>query len=202
MLDNSFDYIAQELLKQKRTMDALQAENRDLRRQLGELRTGRGIFIEIAGRRFPLNGDTIVSQPIVTSNPTAQIVSQPIVTSNPTAQLELSALAITPPPLTPATTPALEVEILDTTEEEQITSELVAEVATAEVAPVQQQPEELTFLEEIMLDEFAAASTNHLATWSEPVKIQEPAKKQEPEVIDEDQKAALRRELMGSFLLE
>lgn len=188
MLDNSFDYIAQELLKQKRTMDALQAENRDLRRQLGELRTGRGIFIEIAGRRFPLNGDTIVSQPIVTSNPTAQ--------------LELSALAITPPPLTPATTPALEVEILDTTEEEQITSELVAEVATAEVAPVQQQPEELTFLEEIMLDEFAAASTNHLATWSEPVKIQEPAKKQEPEVIDEDQKAALRRELMGSFLLE
>ena len=33
MSDNSFDYIAQELLKQKRAMDALQAENRELRRR-------------------------------------------------------------------------------------------------------------------------------------------------------------------------
>jgi len=60
----------------------------------------------------------------------------------------------------------------------------------------EEQQKAPTFLEEIMIDEFAASSTASMAVWKGP------AKKQQQEQIDEEQKAALRRELMGSFLLE
>jgi len=53
---------------------------------------------------------------------------------------------------------------------------------------------EATFLEEIMYDEFANQMTSPMSVWTGPVK--------KPETPDEAQKAALRRELMGSFLLE
>jgi hypothetical protein len=72
--------------------------------------------------------------------------------------------------------------------------------STAEVEDIEEETEENlpvtpTFLEEIMLDEFTVATTNNpMATWNGPIKKQEQ--------INEDQKAALRRELMGSFLLE
>src|SRR2546421_12960432 len=59
MSSNSFDLITQELLRQRRTMEILQAENRELRQQLTDLRTGRGVFIEINGRRFALNASFI-----------------------------------------------------------------------------------------------------------------------------------------------
>jgi hypothetical protein len=39
-------------------MDQLEAENRELRRLLADLRTGRGIFVEIAGRRFSLRDNS------------------------------------------------------------------------------------------------------------------------------------------------
>lgn len=51
---NYFDQIAQELVKHKRLMDQLEAENRELRQHLADLRAGRGIFVEIAGSRFAL----------------------------------------------------------------------------------------------------------------------------------------------------
>lgn len=49
-----FSQIAQAILKQKQRMEQLEAENRELRRYIDDLRTGRGIFVEISGRRFPL----------------------------------------------------------------------------------------------------------------------------------------------------
>jgi cell division protein FtsB len=49
-----FDQIAQEIFKQKRLMDQLEAENRELRQQLADLRAGRGIFVDISGSRFAL----------------------------------------------------------------------------------------------------------------------------------------------------
>ena len=49
-----FDQLAQELFKQKQIMDHLEAENRELRKLLANLRAGRGIFVEIAGSRFSL----------------------------------------------------------------------------------------------------------------------------------------------------
>lgn len=49
-----FEGIAQMLLEQKKLMDALEAENRDLRRQLEELRRGAGISVVIEGKTIPL----------------------------------------------------------------------------------------------------------------------------------------------------
>jgi len=54
MEGNNFEQIAQELIKQKQRMDQLEAENRELRQRLADLRAGRGIFVDIAGSRFAL----------------------------------------------------------------------------------------------------------------------------------------------------
>ena len=51
---NHFEHIAQELVKQKQLMDQLEAENRELRQRLADLRAGRGICVDIAGSRFAL----------------------------------------------------------------------------------------------------------------------------------------------------
>jgi hypothetical protein len=53
-----FDQLVRELFKQKQLMDQLEAENRELRGLLADLRTGRGIFVEIAGRRFSLRDNS------------------------------------------------------------------------------------------------------------------------------------------------
>ena len=54
MEGNIFEQIAHELVKQKHLMDQLEAENRELRQRLADLRAGRGIFVDIAGSRFAL----------------------------------------------------------------------------------------------------------------------------------------------------
>ncbi len=59
----------------------------------------------------------------------------------------------------------------------------------------QQTASRTSFLEELLVDEFTAAATSPMHAW-----INSSEKKLPP--IDEDEKAALRRELSGSFLLE
>jgi len=49
-----FEGIAQMLLEQKKLMDALEAENRELRRQLADLRRGVGIAVVIEGKTIQL----------------------------------------------------------------------------------------------------------------------------------------------------
>ena len=49
-----FEGIAQMLLEQKKLMDALEAENRELRRQLEDLRRGVGITVVIEGKTIAL----------------------------------------------------------------------------------------------------------------------------------------------------
>src|SRR5262245_27798873 len=49
-----FEQIAEKLLEQKKLMDALEAENRELRRQLAELRRGVGIAVVIEGKTVQL----------------------------------------------------------------------------------------------------------------------------------------------------
>jgi cell division protein FtsB len=53
-MNDTFDQLAQEIYRQKQTMDALRAENEELHRQIDELRDGRGIYIVIGGQRYPL----------------------------------------------------------------------------------------------------------------------------------------------------
>ena len=53
-----FEGIAQMLLEQKKLMDALEAENRELRRQLSDLRRGIGIAVVIEGKTIQLASDS------------------------------------------------------------------------------------------------------------------------------------------------
>lgn len=52
-----FEGIAQMLLEQKKLMDALEAENRELRRQLADLRRGVGIAVVVDGKTIQLAYD-------------------------------------------------------------------------------------------------------------------------------------------------
>lgn len=52
-----FEGIAQMLLEQKKLMDALEAENRELRRQLTDLRRGVGVAVVIEGKTIQLAVD-------------------------------------------------------------------------------------------------------------------------------------------------
>lgn len=163
MSGNYFNQILQEIASMTRRMDELEAENRSLHIQLAQLRAGTGVVIEICGQRFSLAGNT----PAVTKE---------------TTKLPAESIGHVPEtePLL-SETPTREMASIAPAHEEQ--TEALAE----------QKEATSTFLEEIMVDEFAAAS-QPLAVWDGPVTPQKP--------IDEEQKATLRRELMGSFLLE
>jgi hypothetical protein len=52
-----FEGIAQMLLEQKKLMDALESENRELRRQLADLKRGVGIAVIIEGKTVQLATD-------------------------------------------------------------------------------------------------------------------------------------------------
>ena len=73
-----FEGIAQMLLEQKKLMDALEAENRELRRQLADLRRGVGIALVIEGKTIQLASDQGLSGPA--SNPQAQAALQSLQT--------------------------------------------------------------------------------------------------------------------------
>lgn len=170
---SSFDLITQELLNQQHIMEELEAENRKLRQQLSDLRAGQGIFLEINGTRIAL--DTLQAAPNTPS------VDDPIETQE-AAQPEKAPTAS-----------------MDVPAEDQAEAEVVQPVArrpqiTTPLQKENKEPEQPTFLEEIMLDEFASALTSPQAVLKQP--------KQKSEQSEEEQKANLRRELMGSFLLE
>jgi hypothetical protein len=57
-----FEKIAQMLLEQKRIMEILEAENRELRRQLDALQNGSGITVVVNGNTFQLAGVQKVDQ--------------------------------------------------------------------------------------------------------------------------------------------
>ena len=54
MESDHFDQLVQEIFQQKHLMDRLEAENRELRKLLTDLRAGRGISVVISGNRFSL----------------------------------------------------------------------------------------------------------------------------------------------------
>ena len=224
MSNNFFDSIEQEITLLQEYKTALKAENEDLRRQLTSLRNGQNILIDIQGQRFSFSysADTSVNTPIpvhtsipahtpipaalseqlsipaATQKSNKQTTILPIETTastyNSTIAAQITSTYNTTPSIkftpAPVTTP-----LVETASEYNTTpsAESVAEVREAEPEK-KNTPPQPTFLEEIMLDEFAAAATNPTAVWTGPIK--------KLEKINEDQKAALRRELMGSFLLE
>ena len=52
--ENGFELIMSAVLEQKQIWEKLQAENRELRQQLVDLRAGRGICVEILNQHFEL----------------------------------------------------------------------------------------------------------------------------------------------------
>lgn len=68
-----FEGIAQMLLEQKKLMDAIEAENRELRRQIADLRRGIGIAVVIEGKTIQLANEQGGS---ASTNPQAQAALQ------------------------------------------------------------------------------------------------------------------------------
>jgi cell division protein FtsB len=54
MESERFGQLGQEIFKQKQLMDRLEAENRELRRLIADLRAGRGVSVVISGNHFAL----------------------------------------------------------------------------------------------------------------------------------------------------
>ena len=186
---SSFELIMQEVLNQKQRMDDLLAENRELCRQLADLREGHGIFLEVEGKRFAL------TNAISADTSHVQVV--------PTPRTQDTPATVEPTPATPVVLPvpvATSGEVVigtipetpyPSTDEFAPIGQFSDEIEDEEETPIQHS----TFLEEMLVDEFASAATSPMAVWRGP-------ETKKPEVIDEERKAALRKELIGSFLLE
>lgn len=168
----AFEQIAQEILKMKERLEEMLAENEELRRQINDLREGRGIFVDIAGKRFALTVE-MPDAPASSAAPTEIIL--PTAEEQDVPEMPTLAFVELPP---------IEIEAAEEPQFEQ------AEENEATAAP--------TFLEEMLVSEFAEAATNASAIWSDPDTTKQPSVR----AIDEDQKAALRKALIGSFLLE
>jgi hypothetical protein len=109
-----FESIAEMLLQQKKLMDALEAENRELRRQLAELRRGVGIAIVIEGKTIQLANGAVdptfqSSLPGLSQSPAAAQISQ---LNNQISQLNLGVPPASYPGITPQPTPVPGMPIL------------------------------------------------------------------------------------------
>jgi hypothetical protein len=212
MSDSNFDLILQELLHQQEIMETLEAENRELRRQLADLREGRGIFIEIDGVRFALSCEagTLPAESLPTAQMAAVISGQEETAVFAAQELSLNANQ---------QSFLVEEPAQDTVEMPPTISEVPTTAMNflLDDEPVTTFP----FLQETIEEEASAIATSKMAIWGEspstpfppipasqpdtealPEQAQKPAQPARPALIDEDEKAALRRELIGSFLLE
>jgi hypothetical protein len=147
MTGTPFDQLLQELLRQQRLMEALQEENRDLRRQLTDLREARGISLDVCGKRFAL----------LAASPPAPAQATPV---------PLIAVAAGAAAQEPSALPDPRAEVAET-------PTLALPVPPGSAShPLQEEEASIpTFLEELMMDAFAAASTPSAgppATWSPP----------------------------------
>lgn len=212
MSDGSFDLILQELLHQQEIMENLEAENRELLQQLADLRAGRAIFVEINGSLFSL-----ISEVENTGNIAAPIESFPTAALVPVSVEQEKAPVFATPEMAGAVDQQSVVEDAEAVAfEQQPTMNFLLD----NEEPVSAFP----FLQDTVEEEASAIATNKMAIWgespttpfppvasSQPVvdlrtePIQKPVSPdqyQHAAPIDEDEKAVLRRELIGSFLLE
>lgn len=165
-IGSNFDLIMQELMKQKQILEELEAENLDLRRQLADLRAGHGIVVEILGKEFSL-----IEEPIVASDTASIPGAGPAMDQSGTSTTD------------EATTPIPEILSSHSNTE--------SEEEPSSPTPPAVSP---TFLEEMLLEELASASTSQMDAWTNSSS--------RSTWDEEEEKAALRRQLSGSFLLE
>jgi hypothetical protein len=213
---SSFETILEALIQQKQVLEDLQAENVTLRQQLTNLRAGRGIFVDILGTRIPLAGtpDTHVFDAVLHENillPSAIEVTAPVPIVVPAMETDSSHQETTNIPAAPAADPALQPTASISSEALQMAgretplpgSDFVIEDVPENGVPMPVRSSS-TFLEDALLAEFSRASTRHSGNWTGPITngpLSNGPITNNPN-LDEDEKAALRRELMGSYILE
>ncbi len=184
----------EEIFKQQRLLDELKRENAELRQQLIDLREGRGIFLDVMGIRFALAAQP-PGAPVEPAAPEGEALTGGVSPS-------LSA------PVPRAPVPFPEEGLSEITQ-------IRASIGPLEAQRMKEGPTLApAYLEELLLDEFTAAATGPIggltasspAGPSSPLPATRESASQEqmapPSLLDEEKKAALRRELMGSFLLE
>ncbi len=178
---SSYDHILKEVQQLQHTMEELERTNRELRLQLANLRKGHGLVLDIGGKRFTLSHE----QPALTS-----------VETSPEKRTTAATHEVTHPVRKTTILPDIEHMIEEQATQATSTPSVASQPQEVSAAAPSNTADESepTFLEEIMYDEFANQMTSPLSVWTGPAK--------KPEPPDEAQKAALRRELMGSFLLE
>jgi hypothetical protein len=201
---NSFERIMQEIANQKQHLEDLSEENRLLHRQLADLREGRGIFVEIDGQRFVLSSESVVASQI-SSTALEALASSPGSQSSPaTVGMIYSVAPETPlllddiPALSASDTPRPQSYIQPNTPLPMVDEQTWVpdpDLPDQHMQEIPNTPTSATFLEDMLVDEFTDAATFQMAAHKRPN-----TKKLPP--IDEEEKAALRKELMGSFLLE
>jgi len=229
---SSFENILEALIQQKQVLEDLQAENESLQQQLADLRAGHGVFLEILGTRIPLAGtpDThifdVVSEGIAPAfNAIEETAPVPAVTppadqdaslqetsaiqlpEPDTALQETTMVAAVGSDLALQPTASISSEALQMAEDGTPSpgSDFVIEdVSESESETAVPAGSSSSFLEDALLAEFATASTRHVGNWSGPITnnpIPNGPITNNPN-LDEEEKAALRRELMGSYILE
>lgn len=220
---SNFDLIAREILKQKQLMEQMLDENRELRQQLSDLRAGRGIFVAIEGKHFALTMPSVSLPPSFSSS--LSIAQENTSSTHAPSDRSTATTTASSPNLAAEEQPtSILEEVVETTEmaeavhrgERGETVEAVevtvgSETEVTKALPMsgpkkphittKLSPEEVAphFLEEALIDEFTNAATSPLAVWSGP-PAPYPTKQQTE--VNEEEKAALRRQLIGSFLLE
>ena len=217
MSENYFDLITQEVYKLKTRREHLEDENRTLHQQLADLRSGHGIVVEIEGKRFSLISPTTslsapAHQESLTSGSTLTDSASPISTSHDIVSAPTQVM-------TPLREEPQEALVEQTLDAEEVIAEVaedeepsgavitkVLEIPSMAHASLELEEEDIasSFLEEALIDEFTSAATSPLAVWSGPPTPSTPirAKVRTQEEIDEEEKASLRQQLIGSFLLE
>ncbi|MHB8596074.1 MAG: hypothetical protein ACYDER_04605 [Ktedonobacteraceae bacterium] len=180
MSDSSFEFILQALRMQKQCLEQLQAENSELHQQLADLRNGQGIFVEILGARCALVG----TQPL-------EVLAHATTQEAPTLELTLVQTVDTPTmPFIPETPRPVEPVEEYMPLQEQVTEEITPAFSSSLLE------DEMNAIDGMDEDEFADLVTSPIAVWKGAEA------NPQPKNINEDEKAALRRELIGSFLLE
>ncbi|HKV59400.1 MAG TPA: hypothetical protein VJO32_14000 [Ktedonobacteraceae bacterium] len=227
---SKFDSILEALIQQKQVLEDLQAENEALHQQLADLKAGHGVFLEILGTRIALAGSPDTHIADVVSNGTTPALTMmeetaPVPAVTPAAEKdaalqETSVIQIAEPDPTlqettviatttadPALQPTTSIssETMQAAESETPAQgpEFVIEDVSENEEPVPAHASS-NFLEDALVAEFSTASSRHVGNWTGPI-TNNPTNNgpitNNPN-LDEEEKAALRRALLGSYILE
>lgn len=217
--NKGFATIIRELIKQRRILEGLDEQNRELLRSIADLDEGHNIYVEIHGKRYCLVEEPSGELPTVTPN----LQSAPMAPQSTTGPLEETAFPgpevssspleipeepkIPPSPMVAGSEGVTESSLPAVSEQEGATAPSRAETVTDHdlmqvSTPIAVLTEEnweagkpaTALLEEMIVEIFASRDT-------EPIPAISSISKTEVTPLSDKEKAVLRQDLAGSFLL-